>query len=63
MLIYQESHLIIRNTKHIWRQLLDLLLAINFNLMEQLAAKDIERQQETKAKWLMTYSDIDIPER
>lgn len=63
MLIYQESHLIIRNTKYIWRQLLDLLLTINFNLIEQLAAKDIERQQETKAKWLMTYSDIDIPER
>lgn len=61
MLIYQESHLIIRNTKYIWRQLLDLLLTINFNLIEQLAAKDIEKQKETKAKWLMTYSDIDIP--
>ena len=50
MLIYQESHLIIRNTKHIWRQLLDLLLAINFNLMEQLAAKEAKEQKLT-AEW------------
>jgi hypothetical protein len=50
--------MIIRNTKHIWKQLIDLLLTINFNLMEQLAAVEIENQQKTKALWLMTYSDI-----
>lgn len=55
--------MIIRNTKFIWKQLMDLLLTINFNLMEQMAAVDIENQQKTKALWLMTYSDIQIQER
>lgn len=56
----QESHLIIRNTKHLWRKLTDMLLTVNFNLMEQLASVDIDNQQKTKALWLMAYSDIQL---
>lgn len=52
-----------RNTKQLWRQLAELLLTVNFNLMEQLAAFDIDNQQKTKALWLMTYSDIHIHDR
>jgi hypothetical protein len=53
----------VRNTKALWRQLVELLLTVNFNLMEQLAAVDIDNQQKTKALWLMTYSDIQLQER
>lgn len=55
--------MIIKNTKHIWKQLVDLLLTINFTVMEQLAAVDIDNQKKTKALWLMTYSEIQIQER
>lgn len=49
-----------KNTKYIWNQMADLLLTINFNVMEQLAAIDIDNQQKTKALWLVTYSNITI---
>lgn len=55
--------MIIRNTKLIWKQLVDLLLTVNFTLMEQLAAVDIERQHKTKALWLLTYSEIHAQQR
>ena len=58
MLIFQDSHLLIRNAKAVWQQLLDLLLGINFNLMEQLAAPEIEEERTTKTKWLLSYADI-----
>ena len=40
-----------------------MLLTVNFNLMEQLAAVDIDNQQKTKALWLMAYSDIKLQHR
>jgi len=42
MSIYQESHCIIRNIKFVWQNLIDLLIAIKFNLIDQLASKEIE---------------------
>lgn len=54
----KESHLIIRNTRLIWRKFAHLILGVNFNIMEEMAALDIEKQQKTKALWLTSYSDI-----
>ena len=39
MMIYQESHTIARNIKYVWKLLTDLLISINFNLMDEMAAK------------------------
>lgn len=58
MLIYEESHLIIRNIRGIWAKFVQLILGVNFNIMEEMAALDIAKQQKTKALWLTSYSDI-----
>ena len=58
MMIYQESQTIIRNVKYVWKLFIDLIVTVNFNLMEEMAAKQIEEERVTKNKWLLAYSDI-----
>ena len=38
-MIYQESQTIIRNIKYVWKLLIDLIVTVNFNLMEEMAEK------------------------
>jgi hypothetical protein len=35
-----------------------MLTAVSFNLIDQLASKEIEEERKTKAKWLLSYSEI-----
>jgi hypothetical protein len=58
MFIYNESQLIVRNIRHVWKLLLDRLMTINFNLMDELAMKEVDEERKTKNKWLLTYADI-----
>jgi len=58
LLIYSESQLITRNIKKVWKLFLDKLITINFNLMDELALKEIDEERRTKTKWLLTYADI-----
>ena len=39
MMIYQESQTLARNVRYVWKLLTDLLITINFNLMDEMAAK------------------------
>ena len=34
MMIYQESQIIARNVRYVWKLLTDLLITLNFNLMD-----------------------------
>jgi hypothetical protein len=62
-LIIQESHSIIRNSKYVWKKLIKLLIAINFNIVEAMATREVLHQKEIKSKKLYSFNPIQQKDR